>query len=877
MRRTWSLPDAPGGTAQLVETLAISPAVAQILVQRGTVRVEDAADFLRPTLFNLSSPFRFRAMSPAVERLRRARQAGEKVLVYGDYDVDGVTSVALLYRVLKSLDFKGVAYIPHRLEEGYGLHREAIDRAAAAGVSVIITVDCGITAVDEVEYAGKLGLDVIITDHHEPAETLPEAKAVLNPKLEEQGPFSDLAGVGVAFKLAQALLRTLKEGLSGQKLPTERELLDLVALGTIADVVPLVGENRIIVQQGLLQMRESARVGLTALLKECGLAGKPLKAGQIAFMAAPRINAAGRMDNAKAGLELLITANEERAGELARFLNHENQVRQETEKRILAEAVTQLEQGPLPRVIVLAASGWHPGVIGIVASRLVERYYRPVFLAAVEGEEAKGSARGIPGYHVLEELKTQAGLLRHFGGHRQAAGFSLAAENLELLRAGLNRGAETLPQDIFRETLMIDGKVSLEDLNEELFEELEQLAPFGCGNPGPLLGAAEVPLVGLATVGKEGAHLKLRLGPEGSWEGIAYRQGGRSAELQQEDRLDLAFGLDMNTFRGQRKLQLVIRDLECRALWQRRTAAGKEEITAAAAGVEKISASEPGISGKAWPVGGPAAESWPAAAEAGAAQAVARTAQAEVAVTGDGAEAAQRGPRESDGSLVARPRVEWLDWRGLNRSAWLSKAEGKRVMVWFQSRLLALEDFLGGGKGSAVPVVGGESRSPFLSGKARDREPLETLGVVAGLPETEDELDRALTVLASYGVRQIALAEFHDLAALKRELGYWERGELADIYRELQRLGREHNPFLWGGEGSLSALRIFEELGFLRCLGGTEPWLVEFLSPTGKIDLRRSLRYYCAEKRWEKVLILQRRWTETSLWALRQEWMDKER
>ncbi|MHB1653397.1 MAG: single-stranded-DNA-specific exonuclease RecJ [Desulfitobacteriaceae bacterium] len=695
VQRTWSLPQPSGQSEQLVEALGLSPVVAEILVQRGITRVEEALEFLRPTLFNLASPFCFRDMGKALERLKQAQTNGEKILIYGDYDVDGVTSVALLYKVLIDLGFKAVSYIPHRLEEGYGLHREAIARAGQASVRVIITVDCGITACEEIEIARQLGIDVIISDHHEPPETLPNALAILNPKVDDNYPFRELAGVGVAFKLAQALFQRFKNKDIGPY--AEREVLDLVALGTISDVVPLVGENRILVREGLKQMEETVHIGLAVLLKECGLEDKTLKAGQIAFIIAPRINAAGRMDSARAGLELLLTGDPERAQDLARRLSKENQTRQETEKRILAQAIAELEKGPLPLVIVLSSPEWHHGVIGIVASRLVERYYRPVFLISEDGDEGKGSARGIHGYHVLEELTSQTNLLHKFGGHRQAAGFSLAKADIPRLRSGLNRSAERFPEALFQETLFIDNKVSLGDITEELVTDIERLAPFGAGNPGPTLAVFNLPVVGVNYVGRDNNHLKFRLGARGEWEGMAFRQGERLKELMGQESIDAAFSLEINTFKGQRKLQLVLQDIRVKASWEART-----RRTAAMGQVSNMS--------------------------------------------------------------------------------------------------------------------------------------LETMGQVAA-----------------------TFAEFQPNMDACQDIGYWERDELARIYRELQALAKTSNPFIWGtskkeSQGLENAVRIFEELGFLRCLGGTNPWQIELLPIQGKLDLELSLRYRSTRKRWEKCM-----------------------
>ena len=684
MKRIWSMQQLHDGrtSATLHDSLGISPVVADVLAQRGFSQPEEAIDFLRPTLLNLPSPFCFRDMLRSIDRLSLALKQKEKVLVYGDYDVDGVTSTSLLYKVLSDLGVNAVAYIPNRQDEGYGLNTEAIERAAKAGVNVLITVDCGVTAVAEVALARTLNIDVIITDHHEPSETLPDAFAILNPKVKDSGyPFRDLAGVGVAFKLAQALLQSL--GNSQVGIHSEFELMDLVALGTIADLVPLVGENRIFVYYGLLQMEKTLHTGLEALLEECGLRGKPLKAGQIGFMVAPRINAAGRMDSARDGLELLLTEDSERASELARLLTKENQSRQETEKEILAEAISMVEMKPLPRVIVLSANHWHHGVIGIVASRLVERYYRPVFMIAEEGEEAKGSARGISGYPVLEQMTTQAHLLTKFGGHRAAAGFSILTKDIEQFRTGLNQKASAFAETLFQEELKIDRQVSLAAVTADLLRELEQLAPFGFGNPGPVLACKGVPVHSVSAIGKERSHLKFRFGSQGEQEGVAFRIGERLNELNHERTLDVAFSLDWNTFRGREAVQLMIKDIQAKVNWRDRLSVIEEDNS---------------------------------------------NVYQEIAVTLDQAE------------------IEWLDWRKLTRAEWQMPANKELIWIW--------------------DTTGGEpSLKQWGDADSDEQEHVhlnqgDGLGLILGIPLTEEDFWEGIEKLRQLGVHRIALAGF---------------------------------------------------------------------------------------------------------------------
>jgi len=797
VKRIWSVQHSSGRISEtLGSLLEISPVVSEILVQRGLHQPEKAIEFLRPTLLNLISPFCFCDMLKTVERLSLALERKEKVLIYGDYDVDGVTSTTLLYKVLIDLGLKAVAYIPHRQDEGYGLHSEAIERAAKAGVRVLITVDCGVTAVSEVELAKTLNIDVIITDHHEPPEVLPEAFAFINPKHENSGyPFRDLAGVGVAFKLAQALLKTLGNQEVG--IQSELKLLDLVALGTIADLVPLVGENRILVHYGLRQMEGTSHPGLEALLEECGLSNKPLKAGQIGFMVAPRINAAGRMDSARAGLELLLTENPERANGLARQLTQENQARQETEKEILAEAITLLEREPLPRVIVLSADHWHHGVIGIVASRLVERYYRPVFMIAEDGEEAKGSARGIAGYPVLEQLSTQAVLLTKFGGHRQAAGFSLLTKDIGKLREGLNQQALAFEESMFQEVLRIDCQVAMNQVSGELLRQLEQMAPFGFGNPGPILACQGVRLHSVNAVGKEQSHLKFRFGSQGEQEGIAFRIGERLNELKGLPELDAAFVLDWNTFRGREDVQLMIKDIQAEANWLNQSAISSPS----------------------------------------------RDAQQEIAATQE------------------EPEIEWLDWRDLPRDKWPIEGD-QPLWVW---------DCTGSKPTLRLgidPVSTEHTQEECYKKQLLDQNmngtPCESHGMIFGLPLTEEDFREGVGKLRKLGIFRIALAGFHSPLEemVHKRCFYISREELILLYKDLLAKSKTANPFHWGVDLTITnkektGLKIFEELGLIRCLGGTDEIVLEWIPAQSKLDLNSSLRFRFAKERLDRALKFQ--------------------
>ncbi|WP_088186321.1 single-stranded-DNA-specific exonuclease RecJ [Desulfosporosinus sp. FKA] len=803
MKRIWALKSTPEHMAKIIsKSLCLSTIVSDILAQRKLQDPENVIEFLHPTVLSLASPFCFQQMKRVIERMTLALKKQEKVLVYGDYDVDGVTSTALLYKVLTDLGFQAVAYIPHRQDEGYGLHEEAIRRAAKANVKVIITVDCGVTAVSEVTIARELNIDVIITDHHEPPELLPEAYAILNPKIADSGyPFRDLAGVGVAFKLAQALIQSLGNG--GTEYQTERNLLDLAALGTIADLVPLIGENRVFVYHGLRQMEKTRHPGLDALLEECGLRNKPLKAGQIGFMVAPRINAVGRMDSAREGLELLLTDDSARAAELARLLTKENQARQDTEKEILTEAIAMLETEPLPRVIVLSSDHWHHGVIGIVASRLVERYYRPVFMISEEGEEAKGSARGISGYPVLEQLKTQADLLLKFGGHSAAAGFSLLTGNIPSLREGLNQQAKAFEESLFQEVLQIDRKVSLDEVSSELLHELDQLGPFGFGNSGPILAAQGLEIYSLNAVGKERNHLKFRFGNHGEHEGIAFRLGDRISELSNSPRLDAAFSLDWNTFQGLDKVQLMIKDIVPKADWLRddtdRFLENDENLVR-----EQIAAAQ-----------------------------------------------------ESDDIL-------WLNWEDFFPDVW-SVEEKRQIWIWdaiqSESQCQPWEDSL---ILKYFPLAPKHKQSPSHA-DLNNLRVNDGLGLILGLPLSEDDFEEGIRKLHGLGIYQMVVVGSREIQEerVRKRCRHLTREELIQFYRELRNLAQERNPFevyldSEMKQGLRIALKIFEELGLIRCLGGSEKITLELIPVNVKLDLDTSLRYRYSKQRYEQALTFQR-------------------
>ncbi|MFA6809056.1 MAG: single-stranded-DNA-specific exonuclease RecJ [Eubacteriales bacterium] len=559
MNKLWSLYEGDRENSRVInEKTGLSRAVSQILSKRGFCNNKNLLEFMSPSAFNFHSPFLFKDIEKILDRLEYAHKNKEKILIYGDYDVDGITSTALLFKAFNQLDFNVIVHIPTR-EDGYGLHSKTIEKMAEKDVSLIITVDCGITAVKEIELAKTLGIDVIITDHHEPLSELPDAVGILNPKIDNSGyPYKDLAGVGVAFKLVQALFHVYRTQKGINYL--ENSYLDIVALGTIADVVPLTGENRIIVKYGLLRMEQTDHTGLRALLVDCGLQGKKIKAGQIAFVAAPRINAAGRMDTAHLALNLFLEEDYDEALRIAKILGQENTQRQNIEKIILAQAELLLAEKPLPRVIVLSSAGWHMGVIGIVASRLVEKYYRPVFIISEEGEFGKGSARGIPGYHVLNELDSQVKLLETYGGHEFAAGFTIPVNNIKMFSEMLNDRALELEESLFQQKIKIDSLIGVEDLKMNLHREIEQMAPYGAGNPSPIFAIINITLVDVFCIGKEKKHLKIIIGSE-KIEALAFNMGDRLDEIKGIKNVDIIFTLDLNTYYKEVRLQLIVKDI----------------------------------------------------------------------------------------------------------------------------------------------------------------------------------------------------------------------------------------------------------------------------------------------------------------------------
>ncbi len=549
----------------------IPDCICEALNKRSVLTEEDFTTYFDTPLGNLLNPFGLSGMDTAVKRIFNAIKAEELICIYGDYDVDGVTSTTLLYLFLKEIGAKVIYYIPNRLDEGYGLNMEAMDEIKEKNVQLIITVDCGMTAVDEVKYAKSLGMDIIITDHHQPSEEIPEdAVAILNPLTPgDTYPFKSLCGVGVAFKLVMALRFFLKQNhYFKNNIPNIKKYLDLVALGTIADVVPLIGENRIFVKHGLQMMTDrKVRIGLLELMKLSGLNQKKITTTHVGYIIAPRINAVGRMGCSDRGVKLLISENTTEARWLAEELNQENKYRQDIEKNILKESFEKIENNKLHekyKGIVLYSEEWHPGVIGIVASRVVERYSKPAIVITYESGVGKGSARSIPAFHLYNGLKSISDILIGFGGHKYAAGIKVDPANLKLLQKSFHDIIEKeLDENDFIPEIHIDSFVEPEDINTELLDWLDKMRPFGSGNHEPVFCMRDVSKVGNFTfIGKDKNHLKGAIEKNGiKLDVIGYNMSIYKDYLKNCTKLDILFVPEYNTWMGGKSIQLKLKDL----------------------------------------------------------------------------------------------------------------------------------------------------------------------------------------------------------------------------------------------------------------------------------------------------------------------------
>jgi len=558
---------APPITSQADEALAkFPPILKQILFNRGIATDADARTFLKAQPNADMNPFQLIGMQPTVDRICYALEHQEPIAIYGDYDVDGVTATALLVQALEALGGNVRGYIPNRFDEGYGLNKDALDSLKADGVKLVITVDCGIRSPDEALHAQTIGLDLIISDHHHPdGLNLPPAFAVINPKQHgDPYPDKDLAGVGIAYKIAEALVN-VRTPFNGFR---PNDLLDLVALGTVADLAPLVGENRVLVRRGLRQIRETKRQGLFSLAGVADVKIDKVTAGNIGFMLGPRLNASGRLESALASFELLTTTDFMRAGQLALQLDTQNRQRQSI-TRAMQEQAEAIAMGEDPEAYLLFAAheDFNPGVVGLAASRLTEMYYRPAVVAAKSAEETRGSCRSIPEFHITDALDLCKDLLVRHGGHAAAAGFTVKNENLSELVSRLKEIAkDQLGSKDLRQTLSADMEVPLSQLNFEVLEHLKFLEPTGYGNPEAVFVSRNVRVKMARTVGSEGRHLKLTVEDErgATVDSIGFRMGHLKPDLPPY--VDVLYHFEANEYNGRKTLQLNLKDVKAAGL-----------------------------------------------------------------------------------------------------------------------------------------------------------------------------------------------------------------------------------------------------------------------------------------------------------------------
>ena len=570
-RREWALrtPD-PAIVRDIIHETGLSHISARILANRGITGDGGAGRFLSGTLRDISNPMSMKDLEKAALRLIEAARRNEPVLIYADYDVDGATGAACLLLSLREA-FPGLPvriHQNHRVADGYGLRPAHLDAAAASGVKLVVTVDCGISDAESIRYAAGLGMDVIVTDHHLPGPELPPAYAVLNPKRRDCGfPEKDLAGVGVAFTLVRGVRATLRGGGSFSAEADDaglRRYLDLVALGTVADMVPLRGDNRILVKEGIHEIRERPRAGVTALMSVAGIDPGTANESDLGFRIGPRLNAAGRVGESRRSSDILVTGDGNEARRLAAELNVDNSRRQREEERILRSAEAAIRSGPPASAmgaIVLADPDWHPGMLGIVASKLAERFFRPTFLLKLEAAEARGSCRSVDGFPLVDALEELSGLLTRYGGHSQAAGLALPAGNLAEFREGMNRIALAYAsRRAGAPVAHADAKAGLDDLNPGFMEELERMRPFGMGNEEPVFLACRLKVLRMNVFGAGGQHLKFEVaGDSRKFEVVAFNRA--SLPVRPEGRVDLLFTPQAVHFRGNRSLRLLLRDV----------------------------------------------------------------------------------------------------------------------------------------------------------------------------------------------------------------------------------------------------------------------------------------------------------------------------
>lgn len=542
---------------EICERYNLNKVIGKIIVNRHVVNDEDVRIFITPTRDDFHNPFLFKGMDIAVDRIIKAINNKEKILIYGDYDVDGITSTTVLKKYLMDRGISVDTYIPNRLHEGYGLNKKAIDTIKERNIDLIITVDCGISAIEEVDYAVRLGMDIIVTDHHEVGEKLPNALAVIDAKRKDNTyPFRALAGVGVVFKLIQAL--SIKLEIKPEEY---LKYLDLVCVGTISDIVPLEGENRTIAKLGLMLIKVTRNLGLRELIKSSGY--KEIDSNTISFGVAPRINACGRMGHEEEALKLFLAEDLESATKITKELNEYNTLRQSTEKAIYEEAVQEIDRNHLDEKnsIVLGGKGWHHGVIGIVSSKVTDKYYKPSILLSFEDNIAKGSGRSVPGFDLYEGLTKCEDLLEKYGGHSMAVGLTLKKENLEKFKERFEQIAKEKNIKELVPIIYIDDELKLKDINMELVKSLSILEPFGEANKVPLFLIRNLKIDSIRAL-SEGRHLKLTLRDENFViNAIGFELGYLAEEYRIGDRIDVVGTLEINSFNGFSSIQINMKDI----------------------------------------------------------------------------------------------------------------------------------------------------------------------------------------------------------------------------------------------------------------------------------------------------------------------------
>lgn len=559
MNKKWQICEVDKEKVEkLKNKYGISELLATILVNKNITTQKEIEEFLNPTRNDFFDPFLINDMDIAVERIRKAIETQEKVIIYGDYDVDGITSITVLKSFLKDVGLDVDYYIPNRLEEGYGLNKNAIDEIAKNKYTLMITVDCGISAIEEVDYANSLGIEVIVTDHHEPGEELPKALAVIdNKRKDSKYPFRELAGVGVAFKVSQALAQSMNV-----KEEEYLKYLDIVCVGTISDIVPLISENRVITKLGIKLLKQTRNTGLKAIINSSGYS--QINSTTISFGVAPRINACGRMGKAEQALKLLLSKDIYEVNKLTQELNNYNRERQEIEKEIFESVLNKIEQNNLDknRTIVVGGEGWHHGVIGIVSSKITEKYFKPSILLSFEEDgTGKGSGRSIPGFDLHEALMKCENCLEKFGGHSMAVGLTLKKDKFEQFYEEFEKVAKENKTENIVPIINVDAKIELNEIDKTVVEDLKQLEPFGEANKMPVFALKNIRIDSIRAL-SEGKHLKLTLRDNNQIiNAIGFNIGELANEYKIGDKVDLAGVLEINTFNGIDNLQINIKDI----------------------------------------------------------------------------------------------------------------------------------------------------------------------------------------------------------------------------------------------------------------------------------------------------------------------------